>query len=144
MRFWIGTAPIRINSWNSIFFSSIVISVMAAFGAGALIAALAVELVAPTVLALADSGLEHAQTVENFYSLLIGLIFGGILFVLLDQLVNAKGGFLRKTVGIIRYLSIEEKKRNRKLIDSFSIFKILQNISSEHCIPSATIGHCRG
>ena len=75
---------------------------MAAFGAGALIAALTVELVAPTVLALADSGSEHGQSVANFYSLLIGLISGGIVYILLDQLVNAKGGFLRKTVGIIK------------------------------------------
>ncbi len=113
-------------------FRPITISVMAAFGAGALIAALSVELVAPTVLALVDPNMEHGQTTGNFFSLLIGLIFGGLVYVLLDQLVNAKGGFLRKTVGIIRYLSIEEKKRNKKIIDSFEMFDILQKLSSEH------------
>jgi len=53
-----------------------------AFGAGALLAALSVELV-------------------------VGAAMGGILFFLLDQLVNAHGGFLRKTSTSITYFRID-------------------------------------
>jgi zinc transporter ZupT len=74
------------------------IAAFAAFGAGALIAALSVELVAPTSLALtepAQPGHEgHAQA--NFFALIIGGVCGGVLFVLLDAVVNQQGGHIRK------------------------------------------------
>ena len=75
------------------------ISILAAFGAGALIAALSVELVAPTVFALhEETGTpHHGEPFTHFFALLIGALLGGILFVILDQLVNAHGGFLRKS-----------------------------------------------
>jgi zinc transporter ZupT len=113
-------------------FRPFVISIMAAFGAGALIAALSVELVAPTVMALTESGHGSGHAIQNFYSLIAGLVFGGILYVILDQLVNAKGGFLRKTAAIIGYLSIKEKEKSKKFIDTFSMFHILHNLTGEN------------
>ena len=110
------------------------ISVLAAFGAGALIAALAVELVAPTVFALGSgsSATLHAESVSNFYSLIAGAVMGGVLFVVLDQLVNAKGGFLRKTASSIAYFSQAEKKRKEKMVERLGQFPLLQNLSTEH------------
>ena len=74
----------------------------------------AVELVAPTVLELsivAESGQLNAK--YNICYLLIGAILGGLLYILLDQLVNAKGGFLRKSVAVIQHFGKAEKKRKQ-------------------------------
>ena len=109
------------------------ISILAAFGAGALLAALSIELVAPSVLALTvavEGTVDHVR--QNFYGLLAGLISGGLIYILLDQLVNAHGGFLRKTVSVVKYLSIPEKKKKNLLIEKLSQFSILQELSSEH------------
>jgi zinc transporter ZupT len=94
------------------------IAVFAAFGAGALIAALSVELVAPTAFALTEQnhaeGSEHALT--NFFSLLAGGVLGGILFVVLDALVNSKGGYLRKTSTTLAYLAKRRGEDIRELM----------------------------
>lgn len=62
-----------------------VLASMMAIGAGALLAALTIDLVAVSV----EKG--------HFYPLAIGMIMGGLFFVLLDKIVNSQGGFLRKT-----------------------------------------------
>jgi hypothetical protein len=72
------------------------ISLLAAFGSGALIAALSVELVAPTVFALSErSGAVDKSSYTGFYALVMGAVAGGVVFALLDQTVNSRGGFLR-------------------------------------------------
>jgi len=111
-----------------------VISAMAAFGAGALLAALSVELVAPTVFALhAESGLaHHGDPHTAFYALLIGLVIGGVSFVLLDQLVNAHGGFLRKTATSISYFMTAERVRQTALVERLSRLPVLHNVPVEH------------
>jgi len=110
------------------------ISTMAAFGAGALIAALTIELVAPTVNALHEGGnAEHGGDVfTNFYSLILGLVIGGLVYYVLDQLVNAKGGFLRKKATTIAYFRMVEKKRQRKILKDLSNFSLVQNLEPEH------------
>lgn len=112
----------------------IYISSMSAFGAGALIAALTIELVAPTVNELHKGGnAEHGGNVlTNFYSLIIGLIIGGLVYYVLDQLVNAKGGFLRKKATTIAYFRMIEKKRQRKILKDLSTFSLVQNLEPEH------------
>lgn len=62
-----------------------------AFGGGALLAALAIELVAETVAA------------GHVISITVGAIFGGLVFKGLNWLVNDKGGFLRKPSTAINY-----------------------------------------
>jgi zinc transporter ZupT len=107
--------------------------VLQAFGAGALIAALAVELVAPTVLALGgESGGHHGDTHAAFYALLTGAVIGGVLYFLLDQLVNAHGGFLRKTTTSIHYFRLYKKKRQLMLLEKLSQFPLLQSLSADH------------
>jgi len=112
----------------------IYISSLAAFGAGALIAALTIELVAPTVTALHEqSGAGHGGDVlQNFYALITGLIIGGLVYYVLDQLVNAKGGFLRKKATTIAYFRMAEKKRQRKILKDLSIFSLVQNLEPEN------------
>jgi len=110
------------------------ISVLQAFGAGALIAALSVELVAPTVLALGkEVGSGHGgDPSAAFYALVSGAVLGGILYFLLDQLVNAHGGFLRKTSTSITYFRLNKKKRQLKLLEKLSQFPLLKCLSAEH------------
>jgi CRP-like cAMP-binding protein len=72
------------NKWSS--------SIMA-FGAGALLSALALELVA--------SGMKKA----GFAPLGLGCIIGALLFMFLNKSLNSSGGFLRKKATTNRHLS---------------------------------------
>ena len=94
------------------------IAILAAFGAGALIAALSVELVAPTALALTEhnnaGSSQHAHA--HFYAMLAGGVIGGLLFVALDAVVNNKGGYLRKTSTTLAYLAKRRRKKVQKVM----------------------------
>lgn len=110
------------------------ISVLAAFGAGALIAALAVELVAPTVFALEanNGGSHHGNPYTNFYALLAGAVVGGCLFVILDRIVNSYGGFLRRTSETIAYFTERKHDRQVKMLKELAPFPLLRDLSPEH------------
>ena len=110
------------------------ISVLAAFGAGALIAALAVELVAPTVFALgADhGGAHHGDPKTHFYALLAGAVLGGCMFVILDRIVNSYGGFLRKTSRTIAYFTSRRHDRQVQMLEELAPFPLLKDLSPEH------------
>jgi len=89
-----------------------------AFGAGALMAALSVELIAPTVMEVVgqskssfDEHLDKAHSAYTLGALIFGCILGGVIFVLLDELVNSKGGALRKVSTMIPFM----KKKNIEL-----------------------------
>ena len=68
-----------------------IIGMMTAFGGGALLAALAIELVAPTAMHLSDAKTETAQkeAAHHLINLMIGAISGGIVFILLDEIINS-------------------------------------------------------
>ena len=110
------------------------ISVLAAFGAGALIAALAVELVAPTVFALgADhGGSHHGDPHTQFYALVAGAIAGGCLFVVLDRIVNSYGGFLRRSSRTIAYFTERKHDRQIKMLEDLAPFPLVGDLSPEH------------
>jgi zinc transporter ZupT len=80
-----------------------IVGLMAAFGAGALLSALAIELVAPSIDAFmrAGSAEVRAHEVRHFFHLVAGACVGGILFVLLDWVLVEHGGYLRKTAYLI-------------------------------------------
>ena len=84
----------------------------AAFGAGALIAAMTLELVAPTVLSIVgqSEGHRYDDAVAEMLGLLGGMIVGGFVFVGLNTIINNAGGFLRKASTMIEHL---RRKRNR-------------------------------
>jgi hypothetical protein len=106
------------------------ISVLAAFGAGALIAALAVELVAPTVFALEQGvgGIQHGDPHKHFYALIIGAVIGGCMFVVLDRIVNARGGFLRRSSSTIAYFTARKHKRQIEMLRKVAHFPILKDL----------------
>lgn len=68
-----------------------VLAFFMAFGGGALIAALAIELLVPAV---------HEGHILTFSA---GALLGGLLFKLLDGLLNRKGGYLRKAATAAQY-----------------------------------------
>ncbi|MBK9285853.1 MAG: hypothetical protein IPM51_16275 [Sphingobacteriaceae bacterium] len=87
-----------------------------AFGAGALLAALSVELIAPTVEeiighAKSPTGMpqDKFHAIESMGGLLVGCVLGGLLFYTLDELINSKGGFLRKVGSTITHLKLKTK-----------------------------------
>lgn len=114
-------------------FTSGKISFLAAFGAGALLAALSVELIAPTTLALVsgEAG-HHGDPKEAFYALIIGCVMGGALYIALDKLVNNKGGFLRKTSTLLDYYNKEKTEEQEHILDEISRFPLFQNFPPEH------------
>ena len=89
-------------------------AIFTAFGAGALMAALSVELIAPTVEEIVGhiksptgmEGIEHGKQHAFFTmgALIVGCIGGGFLFYTLDELINSKGGIIRKVTSSFKLI----------------------------------------
>lgn len=99
-----------------------VTAAMTAFGAGALLAALSVELISPTVLDIVHHKHDLIPGAEShaFYtmgSLIFGCIVGGVVFVVLDEMLNNQGGFKRKLSTIIGHMNIAALRKSEKEID---------------------------
>ena len=71
------------------------IGALTAFGGGALIAALAVELVAPTAMHLmhAEGAAARSEASHHLVNMLIGAVIGGVLFVSWIVLLIPRAGF---------------------------------------------------
>ena len=110
-----------------------IIGALSAFGGGALIAALSLELVAPTVTALVAESTpdERGEHVMAFAALVACSVMGGMLFVLLDQIVNAKGGFLRKYATTIEYLTHQRNRRYSEIIDAFGDIEAFHSLTPD-------------
>jgi CRP-like cAMP-binding protein len=94
-----------------------ILASLMAIGAGALLAALTIDLVA------ASLGKGH------FYPLAIGMIAGGVFFVLLNKLVENKGGFLRKTATTLTHIHRKNKYRQKLFFQQLSKVKFFHNLS---------------
>jgi zinc transporter, ZIP family len=110
-------------------------AIFTAFGAGALLAALSVELIAPTVEEIvghinSPTGMEHGKKHAFFTmgALLIGCIGGGFLFFTLDELINSKGGFIRKVGSTITQL----RNKNQNAVISEKEIDNAQKEGGEH------------
>ena len=109
-----------------------VLAAMTAFGSGALLAALSVELVAPTAMALISHDTAgHGDPKSALFALLVGSVAGGILFVVLDQLVSQKGGYLRKSATAIAFFSHRRAARTREMLKRISRVNFFQAIPVE-------------
>ena len=100
-----------------------VIAALMAFGGGALLAALTIDLV--------GEALERG----HFYPLAAGCLIGGILFVALNKLINNQGGFLRKVGTTASYLTRSKSKEYRRL------FKRLSRSPLFNALPPQQIHH---
>lgn len=102
------------------------LGVLAAFGAGALLAALSVELVAPTVEAAA--GHEGALPL---LTLVGGALVGGALFVFLDQLVGERGGFLRKGSTAISWFRRRRAELAQEVLEHLCRVPLLRSLDPD-------------
>jgi CRP-like cAMP-binding protein len=97
----------------------IMVATLIAFGAGALIAALTLEVVSESI----KKG--------EFYPLATGAITGGLLFVLLNQLVNNRGGFLRKAATTVEYITRKKIQQSKFLLGKLSQVRLFHELPAE-------------
>lgn len=95
------------------------VAAMMAFGAGALLSALTIDLVG------------EALRKGEFYPLALGCILGGILFVILNQVVNNKGGFLRKAATTINHLKRKKTQEIKRVFKKMSRVPLLNRLPPE-------------
>ncbi|MFM8518540.1 MAG: cyclic nucleotide-binding domain-containing protein [Nevskiaceae bacterium] len=119
------------------------VGMLAAFGAGALLSALAIELVAPTIAAFAGAAteLERAREIGHFLSLVVGCAVGGAVFVFLDQLVNARGGYLRKTAYVMSKVAIERQAFHARALAEIMRVPVFLGLPAEKL--SVLLSHLR-
>jgi len=96
-----------------------------AFGAGALLCALALELVVPALEHFPDDPL------EGFKWLALGSLIGCLVFIGLDHLLSEMGGYLRKTSTIASRLKRLKKKHYHSILDKLSVLDLMVNLPPE-------------
>ncbi len=96
-----------------------VIAAMMAFGSGALLAALTIDLVA--------EALERG----DFFPLAVGCLSGGVLFVVLNHLLNSQGGFLRKVGTKINHLRRAQRRDYRRVFRRLSLSPLFSALPAE-------------
>jgi CRP-like cAMP-binding protein len=92
-------------------------AVLMAFGGGALLAALTIDLVGSAL----RSG--------HFDALAIGAVLGGLLFAALNQVVNDFGGFLRKASTTVYHLRRAEYQRIRRITGQIGRVDLFRELS---------------
>lgn len=97
-----------------------VLAALMAMGAGALLAALTIDLVAVSL----EKG--------HFYPLALGMILGGLFFVLLNRVINSKGGFLRKSATIFTHITRKHSAKEKLLLKKMSKVKLLSKLDPSH------------
>jgi CRP-like cAMP-binding protein len=96
-----------------------------AFGAGALLCALALELVVPALQHFPDNPF------EGFKWLAIGAMLGCVLFIGLDQVLAGMGAYLRKNSTIASRFKRLKKSHYRKILDKLSVLDLMVNLPPE-------------
>ena len=104
-------------------------SALMAFGGGALLFALTIELFAHS-LHRANEG----RDMWIILSTVIGAILGGLLFEFLNQLLNNRGAFLRKASLIQKHILKTKRSRAKKMIQALSKVKLLQVLPPEEVV----------
>ena len=129
----ISAASLPLGSWAGLVAppSRVALGFLMAFGAGALLAALAIELVAPSVQALHEEQIGHApagSAVRAFLAIGAGMAVGSALFIALDQIVNAQGGFLRKSAATAAWLAHRKQHRHMFVLNDLGRMEALQSL----------------
>jgi len=90
-----------------------------AFGAGALLCALTLELVVSALAHFPD------DPTEGFKWLALGAMMGCLTFIGLDRALSGMGGYLRKHSTISHRLKHRKKKHFRKILDKLSVVDLM-------------------
>jgi CRP-like cAMP-binding protein len=107
------------------------IAFLMAFGGGALLAALTLDLVAGTVAK------------GHFYSLAAGCMTGGIIFIVLNNIVNDFGGFLRKASTTVYHLRKQEYRKFKKVLSMVKRATVFRHLSDDNYKVLASAIHNR-
>lgn len=124
--FWIGIVSalaLPLGAFTSFIWApeERVVAAMMAFGGGALLAALSVDLVAPA--------LHHA----HYTALFSGFIGGGLLFIGLNHMVNDFGGFKRKISTSVHQSRRDTRRRMQRILGHLDRTAIFQGLSKQEC-----------
>ncbi len=109
----LGLGALTARIWKP---TNFILGLLTAFGAGALLSAVTIDIVAPSV--------SH----DGFGWLAVGAIVGGLAFELLNRTINARGGFLRKASTSITFLRDSEQKRIREILDDLERIDFLDGL----------------
>jgi CRP-like cAMP-binding protein len=117
----ISALSLPLGAMTSFFWrpESRVVAALMAFGGGALLAALTIDLVAPVL------------QVGHYGALFSGFIAGGLLFIGLNLLVNDFGGFKRKISTSVHHSRRETRRRLRRILSHLDSTTAIQGLSSE-------------
>jgi CRP-like cAMP-binding protein len=96
-----------------------------AFGAGALLCALALELVVPAMAHFPDN------PQEGFKWLALGAILGSVIFIGLDQSLSSMGAYLRKASTISQKLKRTKKQHYKNILHRLSRMELMVNLPPE-------------
>jgi CRP-like cAMP-binding protein len=107
----IGAATARL--WKP---TNFILGLLTAFGAGALLSAVTIDIVAPAV------------EVGEVIWLTVGAVIGGIAFEALNRTVNARGGFLRKASTSLTFLRDREQRRRRSVLESLERIDVFDGL----------------
>lgn len=110
-----------------------VTSALMAFGGGALLFALTLELFGHALHAASDGG---PGIVDPWILLTTmgGAVVGGLLFELLNKRLNAKGGFMRQGALLRKHVAKEKRKQAATLLKSLSKVGLLRSLPAEEVI----------
>jgi CRP-like cAMP-binding protein len=102
----VSAAPLGLGALTARFWkpTNFVLGLLTAFGAGALLSAVTIDIVAGSV----ESG--------DFGWLAVGAVAGGLVFEALNRAINARGGFLRKASTSLTFLRDREQRRRRRIL----------------------------
>ncbi len=96
-----------------------VLAFLIAFGGGALLAAVVIDLV--------GSVKEKGHILE----LIVGSIIGSLFFIIVNQIVNNSGGFLRKPSTLLAYLTQQESRRFAQRMTQLKHLEFFQDLPQE-------------
>lgn len=102
-----------------------------AFGSGTLIAAIAFEIAVKV----------YRET--NFGILMVGFLFGGVLFTNLSKYIDEKGGFLRKPASSRRYIVEHNIYNSQELVEHLAHSEVMQALPEQekHVLASLLTPH---
>jgi CRP-like cAMP-binding protein len=102
-----------------------VLAFLLAFGAGALFAAIAFDLVAPSI------------SKGHFGALTFGAVLGGLAFVVLNQILNHYGGFLRKASTTFYYLRKQRQRKVERILSQMGRIDLFRSLPPHEAQKSA-------
>ena len=107
----LGLGALTARLWRP---TNFILGLLTAFGAGALLSAVTIDIVAPSV------------EIGDFGWLAGGAVVGGLVFEGLNRVINARGGFLRKASTSITFVRDREHRRRRAVLDGLDPGIVLQ------------------